>query len=122
MAQSNTPVSTKNPISKKKGFQPRPKKPINPHCSICSESIDSEQMYTYIGKSCSCRSSVHDRCFQKWNILNPGACPSCRKQTTILLEPIRQPTVKHMDNEDINCLACICGCWAFLGIAQIFSN
>jgi hypothetical protein len=135
--QHTHPVSTLNPANKpnklnkvkQKGFMPRKKtKPFNV-CRICSDTIQYEQMYIYESQACCHKISLHDTCFTQWNAVNPGTCPNCRNQTTIVLTPIYKLYVQAAtlanpanSSNEVTCTECLCGCFGILFLFELFSS
>ena len=133
--QHTHPVSTINPSNKankpnkvkQKGFMPKKKKSPFKVCRICSDTIQYEQMYIYESQPCCHKIPLHDTCFTQWNAVNPGTCPNCRKQTTIVLTPIYKLYVQAVTpantiDDDGGCFACLCGCWGVISLMDLLAS
>ena len=72
-----------SPVTRKK--RPRPVSP--PLCSICYDSITTDQ------KTLPCKHAFHHRCIQRWLGTGKNTCPLCRASVTRLPSITRRPRV-----------------------------
>ena len=111
--------------SKKNGFLPRKKTPVQEHtsCAVCSDYILSRQTYTYTTSGCKCNPLIHDRCFEGWNRIHPGTCSMCKQKGTSIVNPTYTKQVPAVGaSEDSCCISCILGCWGCVHLFDVFTN